>query len=202
MAIIAVLVSLLLPALAGAREKAWSMSCLANLRQIGLAVRYYAEDHEDEFPRSQHSAFVHGQRTWGRAIAPGLGVTGPAWTNLLKTVYHCPSDRRREVWSYGLNVYFELGPEDDYVGKPATWRRTDNVPRPASTILQGENASGADHIMPNFWVGPQDAADLASERHRRQSNYSFVDGHAETRRMPAVYAPERDVDAWNPLKAR
>jgi len=201
-AIIAILAGMLLPALSKAKGAARSVQCLSQMRQLGLAVRLYADDHADEFPRSQHSAFTHGQLTWGRALASNLGGDAASWTNLLRTVYWCPADRRTNGWSYGLNVYFELGPDDDYEGKPRTWRRVSSVPRPSVTVLFAENASGADHIMPNFWVGAAEAVDVASERHGRGANYNFVDGHGEARRFETSYDPERGVDRWNPDLAR
>jgi len=201
-AIIAILAALLLPALARAKESARSTQCLGQMRQLGLAVRLYAEDNADEFPRSQHSAFSHGQLTWGRAVAPQLGSGTTNWTNLLASVYHCPSDRRTTPWSYGLNVYFELGPDDDYEGKPQTWRHIGRVPKPSGTILFAENASSADHIMPNFWTAPQDAVDVPSHRHGQRSVYSFVDGHAALRAFKTIYDPERKVDCWHPSKAQ
>lgn len=200
-AIIAILASLLLPSLGRARASARGIQCLGQMRQIGLAVRMYADDQEDEMPRSQHSAFAHGQLPWGRALAPYLGTTPDQWTNLLHDIYRCPSDRRQTPWSYGMNVYFELGPDDDYLGKPETWRRASQVPRPATTIALAENQSAADHIMPNFWVTTADAADLPKQRHLSRSNYSFVDGHAAPRRFEDTFDPERSVDAWNPFTA-
>jgi prepilin-type processing-associated H-X9-DG protein/prepilin-type N-terminal cleavage/methylation domain-containing protein len=200
-AIISILAAMLLPALSRAKESARSMRCLSQMRQIGLAVRLYAEENEDEFPRSQHSAFSHGQLTWGRAIASQLGFNKVTWTNLLSGVYHCPSDRRAAPWSYGQNVYFELGPADDYEGKPQIWRLTSSVNHPSATVLFAESASSADHIMPNFWVVPQDALDVASLRHSKRSNYAFVDGHAEARAFRSIYDHTRNVDAWNPSVA-
>jgi prepilin-type N-terminal cleavage/methylation domain-containing protein/prepilin-type processing-associated H-X9-DG protein len=200
-AIIAVLAGLLLPALARAKESARSIQCLSQMRQLGLAVQLYADENGDEFPRSQHSAFTHRQFTWGRALAPQLGSDPATWTNLLRAVYRCPTDRRTNGWSYGLNVYFELGPDDDYAGKPQTWRRVGNVPRPSATALFAENASGADHIMPNFWLAPQDAVDVASRRHGRAANYTFVDGHAESRPFETIYEPAQQIDQWNPALA-
>jgi len=196
--IIAVLAGLLLPALSRARESARSIQCLGQMRQLGLAARLYAEENGDEFPRSQHSAFTHGQLAWGRALASQLGSDRAAWTNLLGGVYHCPSDRRTTPWSYGLNVYFELGPDDDYEGKPQTWRRAASVPNAVATVLFSENNSSADHIMPNFWTAPQDAVDVASHRHGQRANYAFVDGHAESRDFKTIFEPAHQVDRWNP----
>jgi len=197
-----VLTGLLLPAVSRAKESARSVQCLNRMRQIGLAVRFYADDNLDEFPRSQHSAFAHGQLPWGRSVAVQLGEEAGSWTNLLDSIYHCPSDKRKQVWSYAQNVYFELDPEtDDYEGSPRTWRRAGSVRSPVSTLMQAENAGPADHIMPHFWMTLADASDVASDRHGERANYNFVDGHAEARRFDTIYDPERQVDAWNPFRA-
>ena len=207
-AIIAILAALLLPALARAKESARSAQCLSQMRQIGLAVRLYADDHEDQFPRSQHSAFAHSELPWGRAMAPQLGRTEQTWTNLLRGVYHCPADRRTEPWSYGQNTYFELNPDnDDYAGSPQTWRRVASVPHPATTILQAEMSGAgpmsatADHIMAHFWVTLQDACDVDGVRHKGRSNYNFVDGHAAPLKLAATFNPAGKLDLWNPSTA-
>lgn len=201
-AIVAILAALLLPALGKAKESARATQCLSNMRQIGLAARLYADENDDELPRSQHSAFAHGQLVWGRAIAPLLGSSATAWTNLLQGVYHCPTDKRPTPWSYGMNVYFELGPDDDYTGKPQTWRRTTAISHPAATVQFAESASSADHIMAHFWITPTDAADVDSRRHKARANYAFVDGHAELRKLESVYQPTQQIDLWNPFTAR
>jgi prepilin-type N-terminal cleavage/methylation domain-containing protein/prepilin-type processing-associated H-X9-DG protein len=207
-AIIALLAAMLLPALSRAKEAAHATRCLSQMRQLGLAVCLYADSNNDTFPRSQHSAFAHGELPWERSLAPLLGSTTTLWTNLPQGIYHCPSDRRTMPYSYGLNVYYELGPEDDYVGKPQTWRRTADVPHPAATILFAESASGsdgsmgADHIMPNFWVTAADTGDVAQNRHGPRANYNFADGHACGLKFPATYAPENQVDQWNPSLAQ
>lgn len=201
-AIIAILAAMMLPALGRVKSSARATQCLGNMRQIGLAARLYADDNDDEFPRSQHSAFAHGQSAWGRAIAPELGTPAAGWTNLFQGVYRCPANKRTAPSSYGMNVYFELGPDDDYDGKPRTWRRTTSLSNPADTIQFAESTTSADHIMAHFWIVPTDAADVDSRRHNPRANYTFVDGHAGARKFESTYQPSQQLDLWNPFTAR
>ena len=52
-AIIAILASLLLPALSSAKERARRAACLNNIRQFILAAHLYAEDYEQKLPRGE-----------------------------------------------------------------------------------------------------------------------------------------------------
>jgi len=72
-AIIAVLAALLLPALSQAKEKARRAKCLSNLKQVALAFKTFALDHDDFYP--WHTEPIHGG-TYGPAAGQG-------WKNYL-----------------------------------------------------------------------------------------------------------------------
>jgi len=204
-AIIAILAALLLPALSRAKESARSVQCLNQLRQISQATRLYADENEDLFPRSQHSAVANKQLPWERALAPLLGVSGgtTAWTNLLQNIYHCPNDKQAGHLSYGLNYYLELGNDDDYPGKPQTWRKFSQITKPSSTIIYTEVITDADHVMPALtWLTVADAEnDVAWQRHKQKSSYAFVDSHVALLPIIRTYNPPQ-VDLWNPSLAQ
>ncbi len=55
-ALVSILAGMLLPALAKAKGKAQSIACMNNLKQIGLAFRIWATDHQDRFPFNSATA--------------------------------------------------------------------------------------------------------------------------------------------------
>ena len=55
-AIIAILASMLLPALARAKQKAQRISCINNMKQVGIAYRIWSNDNGDRFPAQQTEA--------------------------------------------------------------------------------------------------------------------------------------------------
>ena len=71
--IIAILAGLLLPSLSKARQKSRRITCMTNLRQIGMVIQNYRMDFKDAFP-------------------PWISTLYPAYTNTLK-IYHCPDDK-------------------------------------------------------------------------------------------------------------
>jgi prepilin-type N-terminal cleavage/methylation domain-containing protein/prepilin-type processing-associated H-X9-DG protein len=210
-AIIAILAAMLLPALSRAKDTARSIQCLNQMRQISLATRLYADENSDEFPRSTHSASANSQRPWEWAISPFLGVSGAkhAWTNLCTTVYHCPADQLPPPdylpahLSYGLNYYFEVGETDRYPGKPQTWRKLAQIPKPVATVLFTEIGIDADHVMPALsWHNLADAEkEVASKRHKQKSNFAFVDGHVALLPLVRTFNPPQ-LDLWNPSLAQ
>ena len=63
-AIIAILASMLLPALNMARDKAKAISCTSNLKQLGTSFLMYALDYDDNLPPYQNGANPATRRTW------------------------------------------------------------------------------------------------------------------------------------------
>jgi prepilin-type N-terminal cleavage/methylation domain-containing protein/prepilin-type processing-associated H-X9-DG protein len=96
-AITAILASMLLPALAKAREKANRINCLNNLKQWGLAQTMYVDDNNQAFPLTKipngttglPGGYNEDNPTWNDlAYAYGAGQGNSAWFNALPTYIH------------------------------------------------------------------------------------------------------------------
>ena len=90
--IIALLIAILLPSLAQAREAARSIACLSNLRQIGVAIISYANDNRGG-PPIGHWNWGSSTATWMTLINPYLGGIGDTGATIQSRtrVYLCPS---------------------------------------------------------------------------------------------------------------
>ena len=83
-AIIAVLAAILFPVFAKVREKARQISCLSNMRQIGLATMEYVEDYDEKYPQ-EHPGCANP--------AVGLAPTGDYDGNLEGADYGSPFEK-------------------------------------------------------------------------------------------------------------
>jgi prepilin-type N-terminal cleavage/methylation domain-containing protein len=136
-AIIAVLASLLLPALSKSKAKAQRVACLSNLRQLALPWQLYADDHDTRLVPNGYGtpATVGETRLWvlGATHQVFAGHLEPftdpkylidpqyaAFADYLKTpgIYKCPADRstfngQPKVRSYALNSYLNWAKPED-----------------------------------------------------------------------------------------
>jgi len=177
-AIIAILAAMLLPALKNAKDMAKMSICTSNLKQIGYAYNYYADDYNDYFPNPQYLIYANPTTQtagWIHAVYPYL--------NNLK-VYECPSSDRTPAW-----IYYEYGPYNvDYGAdlqllwfsgaSPLTadgWRLRRTVPKPEkSALVMDGNYGGLYSLYTTtaiyYW-------------HNRQANVVHADGHVQPYKM-------------------
>src|SRR6188508_294722 len=98
-AIIAILASLLLPALAKAKGKAKTIQCLSNEKQIGLGYLLYASDHSDFLPLAAHEGDA-APCQWFFEISPYISRQTGSYTSLVAkaNVVACPSAKLEKVF--------------------------------------------------------------------------------------------------------
>ena len=209
-AVIAILASLLLPALASAKAKGRQIACASNMRQIGLAMWMYADDHDDWFPTTMHGAG---------------GLTNQSWIFLLQSylgnvdeVRVSPADPVRELRlrhfgsSYAMNEYTSVDLVDPFGRLIESYRNRNRILRPSDThtvFINSANTNtvtlSADHTHSRGWVRgwkaviTEIAPDIHSTRktvdHSQGSaNYLFADGHVSS--IPAAQLKTR-IDQGN-----
>ena len=114
-AIIALLAALLLPALARAKQKAWTVGCLNNLKQLETCWHLYALDNQDVLPPNDSVMYMSGgvasanvswcpdhARTDTTTTDLESGVLFPY--NRSVAIYHCPADKSTVETSDGQPV--------------------------------------------------------------------------------------------------
>ena len=191
--IIAVLIAILLPVLAKAREAAKTTSCLSQLRQVGYGLALYINDNNQFVP---HRGV--GAGTWRFETGPMAGFNF-SWPERLvlhgavkqqvatwsthnpvtgRGLFRCPNygegkyEKGQTVFSargYGMSYYAAPEPGTQPNPKLEYWVKINRLDK--SKILLADGYAGiATSIRGTYGVYP---------RHNNGANYLFKDGHAE-----------------------
>jgi prepilin-type N-terminal cleavage/methylation domain-containing protein len=117
-AIIAILAGMLLPTLVRAKEKAHAVTCLNNLKEIGLGMNLYTDDYNDTLPPRDSQQFSPGVLLVFYAMGVGgadpkkagtASATNRPLYQYLRAVesFHCPADKGQD---WPLNDFTGVGP--------------------------------------------------------------------------------------------
>ena len=178
-AIIAILAALLLPALSKAKDKAHTIHCISNLRQIGLGMRMYSDDFNGDYPESG------GIIRWNERDPTTKNFS---WTQQIVSytrntnVYHCPRDRH-SGFSYFNGARAAFLPDLT----PASVRNR-SIRFPIAYVLSGDTLwnrgfdydADKDDYSQNCVGGPENGSPYEDWRiHNGGQNILFDDGHVK-----------------------
>ncbi|HNQ88221.1 MAG TPA: type II secretion system protein [Verrucomicrobiota bacterium] len=172
-AIIAILASLLLPALSNAKSRAKQIQCVNNLKQIGVTTLLYTQDHGGLLPINA-------------PLTPGA-----TWASLLSTntdlrtvsVFLCPSYPPHKFTNWFRTYGVRLDPPTNSTrGTFQEYLHIDSLPNPveylhvADTTSRGRQGIGSQQ----FYFFRAASEKEVHARHTLKSNGLFLDGHVES----------------------
>jgi len=202
-AIIAILASMLLPALSKARAKAHTISCASQLRQLGMSSITYSLDYDEYIPYGRDSSTSHywdgtGSArcyTWYCRLAPyvlyDLKAGSESYTLATKhqkvsNLFNCPAPATEP-----LNGYFISYSVNTYIAQnsPARTNLADGTEIRNAKLQQVKEPSRKQFILEIRKNGdPQYFNPMGggyfTDRHSNGSNYTCFDGHVSW--MPFV----------------
>jgi prepilin-type N-terminal cleavage/methylation domain-containing protein/prepilin-type processing-associated H-X9-DG protein len=206
-AIIAILAGLLLPALAKAKSKGQSISCLNNQKQVGLATMMYLGDNGDQYPAARRLTSANPEYMllpgeWPTALLEYIGQKSTWSVGMPQPgVYLCPTEKG----AGDANMLFKM----HYMANAHVLRETDHgditmrtplkstgIASPSAILLFAEKAPGdwdhnrtADEMNKNAigkWAQvPMGADPKGLTRHSGNCNMVAADGHAALIKLPA-----------------
>jgi prepilin-type N-terminal cleavage/methylation domain-containing protein/prepilin-type processing-associated H-X9-DG protein len=172
-AIIGTLAGLLLPALGNAKKAALRAQCVDHERQLFLAARMFADDHDGWLP----ARGMGGDDRWPAAFRPYVGG------NI--GIYYCPAshdvtERNADPYSNTNNNtgYIINGFNDVIPYNTPNSVMMDSLPNPSETILFGEEKDGNGEFYMDLVENNQNTI-LDYVRHNNGACYTFADGHGE-----------------------
>lgn len=181
-AIIAILASMLLPALSKARAAAQAIKCVSQLKDCQLQIQIYANDYEDKLI-TWDSTSVYGVKPgWAYFLYVDGYITTKKSTHCVATVEYADDGQHFAAASYGANAEGYYKGEQWHFASSANNANALNflaAEDPSNAYVLSDNCDGwwyGEGTYVNKTVGGIGSSDFTAF-HNRKCNMSFVDGH-------------------------
>jgi prepilin-type N-terminal cleavage/methylation domain-containing protein/prepilin-type processing-associated H-X9-DG protein len=185
-AIIAILASMVLPALARAKAMSTAATCLNNLKQWGVATQMYALENEDFLPPDGSVTGNSTNNAWYIDLPKTLGIapcTEMPWysdssASLGKSIWICPSNPRVSVQTSHMLFHYCLNENINGTGKASRSVRLSSISRPSKAVWLFDSKNQPPCGSVNF---------VGTNTHNEAAQMVFLDGHASRINRRAVW---------------
>jgi prepilin-type N-terminal cleavage/methylation domain-containing protein/prepilin-type processing-associated H-X9-DG protein len=199
-AIIAILASMLLPALNKARAKANSVSCLSNLKQLVQGNMGYVGDYDDWLTPGNPTGsgltsywqclLVRGRYITGADVDASGELNGVAPSG----VFACPSEKSKfnpgsNAWNTWKGTHYGLSQGLGWEGAKCPtdkWGKMSIIPKTTEVALYLDKEGNSSGGQPQNWQSRGVTTLYQMYRHSKGTNVTYIDGHAEWKQLDEV----------------
>lgn len=186
-AIIAILASILLPAMNTAREKAKEIACVNNFKQFGMIYKFYTNDSNEYIPTNLYAGGPHWTKVMEDYI-PNFTFGLTAQGSKKAAVLTCPKvgragdqnhEYRSDIVLSGLAAVMVNDPYCSDTPRKWTYHKVPTQTMMASEYLKNYlSLSNYNHFK--LYNNPVDTRWKSLYRHSRRMNVLYFDGHAQS----------------------
>ena len=214
LAIIAILVSFLLPGLGKARAQARTAQCASQMHQVGLASQMYLSDNDNYFnPKKYQREEYYTNNQFKERNSTGYGTVSYYATNVYfdyqyvqkKELFICPSNTESALDAYSTSMTFNMEittrangkgilPYAEMLGQKS-YLKSVHIKNPSQKLLTVDTSDG--------WLKNNRMSSVTVRHQGQKINHLWADGHGsslkytQTLANPQWLTPTEDSALWS-----
>ena len=221
-AIIAILASLLLPALNSAKQKAYDTQCKNNIKQIGMGFQMYTPDNKDYFPTNYIAQGAYVKAIYSYIMAKNNDFIRTGDTNVKEKIWWCPNwlskVTKKTNYTYSINgISYGVNTLVSHYSSSKAPKKIVEIKSPSMLLVVGESfnadvaktpaqADTGRYLLKNTSVNGRHFGRMGVTQrdqfyfYNGFLNATHADGHVQVHKAPYLEVISDSLEPWSSFR--